>query len=213
MQPAPETRHQALAGKPRTELVLFDFDGTITTRDTLAEFMIFYHGKARYYFGLAMLSPIMFLYVTGMMKNWKAKQIFLSWFLKNEDAATFNDQCTAFATRRLPALIRQGAFDAIKKYKEKGATIAVVSASADNWVKPFCDQYGLMCLSTKLEVKNGKLTGKISGKNCHGPEKVCRIKECFHLDDFDHIVAYGDTSGDKEMLALAHAKFFKPFRD
>ncbi|HYG00970.1 MAG TPA: HAD-IB family hydrolase [Chryseosolibacter sp.] len=197
----------------KRELVLFDFDGTLTTKDTLAEFMIFYHGKAKYYLGLAILSPVMGLYLTGLMENWKAKEIFLSWFLKNEEVSKFNERCTEFARRKLPGLVRKGAIDMIRKYRDNGATIAVVSASAENWVKPFCDQHGLICLSTKLDAQNGTLTGKIAGKNCHGPEKVCRINEHFVLTGFDHIIAYGDTSGDKEMLALADTKFYKPFRD
>jgi HAD superfamily phosphoserine phosphatase-like hydrolase len=87
-----------------------------------------------------------------------------------------------------------------------------VSASAENWVKPWCDKYGIRCLSTKLEVNGGIITGKIRGRNCYGDEKACRIKETFDLSKFDLIIAYGDSSGDKEMLALAHERNYKPFR-
>ena len=45
----------------RKRLVLFDFDGTITTRDTLAEIMIHFHGKLKYAAGLLSLSPVMAL--------------------------------------------------------------------------------------------------------------------------------------------------------
>jgi HAD superfamily phosphoserine phosphatase-like hydrolase len=90
--------------------------------------------------------------------------------------------------------------------------VAVVSASAENWVKPWCDKHNLICIGTKLQVKDNQLTGKILGKNCHGPEKVCRIKENFNLSQFDEIIAYGDTAGDKEMLDMADLKHYKPFR-
>ena len=90
--------------------------------------------------------------------------------------------------------------------------MAVVSASAENWVKPWCDKYGLICLATKLEVKDGIITGKLNGRNCYGDEKVCRIKERLDLSDYHEIIAYGDSSGDKEMLELAHHPFYKPFR-
>ncbi|HYC86886.1 MAG TPA: haloacid dehalogenase-like hydrolase, partial [Chryseosolibacter sp.] len=71
----------------------------------------------------------------------------------------------------------------------------------------------LICLATQLEVKSTKVTGNIAGKNCHGEEKVCRITTRFDLDEFDEIIAYGDSPGDREMLLLAHTRFYKPFRD
>jgi phosphatidylglycerophosphatase C len=194
-------------------LVLFDFDGTITTKDTLAEFMIFYHGKVKYYAGLGVLSPILASYVLKLMPNWKSKQYFLKWFLKNEDTPTFEKKCKEFSLQRLPELIRPKALAEIKRYREEGATIAVVSASAENWVKPWCDENKLICLATKLETLNNKLTGNILGKNCHGAEKVCRIQDRFLLSGFDKVIAYGDSAGDIEMLALAHEQFYKPFRD
>jgi phosphatidylglycerophosphatase C len=205
-------------GKLKTEsaekiLVLFDFDGTITTKDTLAEFMIFYHGKLKYYAGLGALSPILASYIFKLMPNWKSKQYFLKWFLKNEDSSTFEKKCKEFSSLRLPQLIRPKALAEIKRYREEGATIAVVSASAENWVKPWCDENKLICLATKLEAINNKLTGNILGKNCHGAEKVCRIQDRFLLSGFDKVIAYGDSSGDIEMLALAHEQFYKPFRD
>jgi HAD superfamily hydrolase (TIGR01490 family) len=197
---------------PKKQLVLFDFDGTITSRDTLAEFMIFYRGKFKYLLGLAILSPIIAAYLFKLMPNWKSKQYFLTWFLKDENVDYFEKKCKEFSENYLPSLIRSSALESIRQYQRNGATVAVVSASAENWVKPWCDQHKIKCIGTRLEIKNKRLTGKIEGKNCHGPEKVCRVKENFTLNQFDEIIAYGDTAGDNEMLALAHQSHFKPFR-
>lgn len=194
-------------------LALFDFDGTITTRDTLIEFVHFYRGKPKFWLGMAMLAPTMAMYKIGLMPNWKAKQFFLAQYFKDEMAEVFNQRCRDFADQKLPNLLRPGALAAIEDYKRTGATIAVVSASAENWVKPWCDKLGILCLSTRLEVVEGRITGNILGKNCYGDEKACRIRESFDLSEFKHIVAYGDSSGDKEMLELAHEKHYKPWRD
>ena len=70
----------------------------------------------------------------------------------------------------------------------------------------------LRLLGTKLMTRNGKITGKIDGKNCHGSEKVCRIEERYNLSDYTDIYCYGDTRGDKPMLELGTIKFYKPFR-
>jgi phosphatidylglycerophosphatase C len=196
----------------KKQLVLFDFDGTITTRDTLGEFLKYYHGKVKYIMGLVILSPVIAAYVFKLMPNWKSKQYLLTWFLKNESSKEFDKRCREFVSKQVRALIRPEALHAISGYKRAGATIVVVSASAENWVKPWCDEQGLVCIATRLQVKENQLTGKILGKNCHGPEKVCRIQEMFNLSDYDEIIAYGDSSGDTEMLSLAHQKHFKPFR-
>lgn len=194
------------------KLVLFDFDGTITTKDTLIEFVLFYRGRHQYLFGIFMLAPMLALYVTKLIPNWKAKQHFLSHYFKGEKISDFNSRCLDFSTKVLPSLIRPQAIEAIEEYRKQNVTIAVVSASAENWVKPWCDKYEMICLATKLEVKDGTITGKLSGRNCYGDEKVCRIKECFNLSDYHEIIAYGDSSGDKEMLKLAHHPFYKPFK-
>lgn len=196
-----------------SDLVLFDFDGTITTKDTLIEFVRFYRGHRKYIESMVMLSPILGMYALKIIPNWKAKQYFLSRHFRGENIDKFNARCSEFSTKVLPSLIRPKAHAAIKSYREQNVTMAVVSASAENWVKPFCDQYGLLCLATKLEVKNQVITGRLSGKNCYGDEKVCRIKEQFDLSAFNQIIAYGDSSGDREMLELAHQAHYKPWRD
>ena len=112
----------------------------------------------------------------------------------------------------MPALIRPGALAEIARLKNLGFEIVVISASAGNWLSGWTDQYGLQLVATKLEVKDGLLTGKIEGKNCHGEQKVICIREKWKLSDYDEVLAYGDSSGDKPMLALANRSFYKPFR-
>ena len=194
-------------------LVLIDFDGTITTRDTLIEFVRFYRGKKAYWTGMLKLAPILGLFLFKLIPNWRAKQFFLSHHFKGESINDFNARCRDFSTQVLPALVRPPAVKAIEQYRRENATVAVVSASAENWVKPWCDQHGIICLATKLEVKDGSITGKISGRNCYGDEKVCRIRADFDLSSFQNIIAYGDSSGDKGMLELAHQQHYKPWRD
>jgi HAD superfamily hydrolase (TIGR01490 family) len=194
------------------KLVLFDFDGTITTKDTLLEFLIFYKGFASFLWGMFLLSPVLISYLLKIIPNWKGKEIVLSYFLGGAPADHFNKRCREFSEEILPKLIRPGALKAINEYKAQGAMVAVVSASAENWVAPWCEKNGLICLATQLELHDEKITGKLCSANCYGPEKVKRIRQYFLLSDFDEIIAYGDSSGDREMFAIAHQQFYKPFR-
>lgn len=207
---------QPTTRKPQTgtsALVLVDFDGTITTTDTLIEFVNFYKGKKGYWMGMLRLAPMLILFALKVIPNWKAKQFFLTHYFKNEPINEFNARCLAFCRNQLPGLIRPGALKALEEYRKQNATIAVVSASAENWVKPWCDEQGILCLATRLEVNQGVITGNIKGRNCYGDEKVCRIQEAFDLSKYATIIAYGDSSGDKEMLRLASEKHYKPWRN
>lgn len=194
------------------KLALFDFDGTITTKDTLVEFLLFYKGPLRFFWGMFVLSPVLALYVFKLIPNWKGKQICLRYFLGGEKLGDFTARCKEFSERLLPRLIRPQALETINAYKREGTQVAVVTASAENWVQPWCEKQGLICVGTQLEVENNMITGNLCGANCYGPEKVKRIQQQFTLTDFKEIVAYGDSSGDREMFTIAHQHHYKPFR-
>ena len=67
-------------------------------------------------------------------------------------------------------------------------------------------------LGTKVETRDGRLTGRFATPNCYGPEKVRRIREVFPDRDNYHLTAFGDSRGDKEMLDYADQGYYKPFR-
>lgn len=194
-------------------LVLFDFDGTITTKDTFILFILFYHGKLKFLFGFLLLLPILVLMKIKLVANWKVKELVMTLFFKNIPVKTFNEECSKFCKEILPKHIRPDALKAIQQYSKNGDTICVVSASPENWVGKWCEENNLNYLSTILEVNNQTLlTGKIEGENCYGKEKVNRILNCYTLSDYTEIIAYGDSRGDREMFAVSSISFFKPFR-
>jgi HAD superfamily hydrolase (TIGR01490 family) len=198
----------------KKRLVLFDFDGTITTKDTFIEFILFYHGRYKFAAGFGLMLPILVLYKLKLIANWKAKEIVLAWFFKGEEVTKFDKICLDFTSTVLPSLIRPKALQEINQYKaEKAAELVVVSASAENWVSPWCKANDIRVIATKLESVQGKLTGKLKGRNCFGEEKAIRVRNRYNLSEFEEVIAYGDSSGDKEMLALANKHFYKPFRD
>ncbi len=163
--------------------------------------------------GFVILSPILVLHLLKLIPNWRAKEFVLTWFFKNIKINDFNKMGYKFANEVIPSLVRQEAIITISKYKKSGEEITIVSASAENWVGPWCKTIGLKCIATQLEVIEGKLTGKILGRNCYGEEKVDRLRKEYNIKDYSTIIAYGDSSGDTQMLALAEEKHYKPFRD
>ncbi len=192
-------------------LELYDFDGTITSKDTLFEFIRFYHGKGRFYKGFLQAVPKISMFYSGLLANWQLKEYILKIFFGGEEIKVFNNKCLEFCTTVLPEILRHSALKSVYRSIEEKNRIIIVSASPENWIKPWCDKLGIELLATKLEVIENKLTGKLNGYNCYGEEKVNRIKQHVDLSQYKEIYAFGDTKGDNEMLALATKQFYRYF--
>ena len=193
-------------------IAFFDFDGTVTKKDSLLEFIKFVKGDLSFYFGFLLHSPILVLYKLQLLSNQRAKEVMLNYFFGKMPLEKFNAHCEEFMRNKLPALLRPKAIKEIEKLKQAGAEVVIVSASPESWLQSWCSSLQLKCIATKLVVANNRITGRIEGLNCHGEEKVRRIKTQFDLNEYASIYAYGDTPGDRYMLALANYKFYKPFR-
>ncbi len=195
------------------KLALFDFDGTITTDDSLIKFIRFVVGDFKTIWGMVVLSPMLVIYKLKLIPNYKAKQYMLSYFFKGMSEEKFMKVANEYSLNHIKTILRPKAMEKIVWYKEQGHKIVIVSASIECWLKPWCDENNLDLIATKLEIKDGIVTGKFLTKNCYGIEKANRVKEVNDLSDYDYIYAYGDSRGDKELLELADESFYKPFRD
>ena len=193
-------------------LAVFDFDGTLTRKDSLFAFLRFYSGYSKYLLKLVMLLPVFIGYAIGFIPNWKAKQQVLISFLGGDSAVEFQAQCDNFAKEIIPRLIRPTANNCIMQHLKQGDRVIVISASPENWILPWAQRYGFEVIGTKLETVDNKLTGKFFGKNCYGPEKVNRLKQYLDLEDYVTIFAYGDSKGDLELLSISDVPEYKPFR-
>jgi HAD superfamily hydrolase (TIGR01490 family) len=193
------------------ELALFDFDGTLTSKDTFIEFLKFFKGPVKFYCGMVILSPIIILYKLRMIKNWRAKEIMMNYFLAGVTILNFQESCNRFSATRINNLIRAEALKKLIFHRSRGDEVFIVSASPENWIRVYGESISVKVIATQLEVKNEKITGKIAGKNCYGPEKAQRIQASINLKDFSTISAYGDSRGDKEMLELAKHQYYRRF--
>ncbi len=194
----------------------FDFDGTLTTADTLLEFIKFAKGRNRLFMVFLMYSPLLVLMKLHLYPNWKAKQKVFAHLFEGMRIEKFDKLCQAFAEEHQHLLRPQGV-QQVHGALAAGYQVLVVSASIDNWVRPFFQQRGLdavKVLGTQIEVVDGKLTGRFLSRNCYGAEKVQRITEVLTADRSSYYIeAFGDSRGDREMLAFADRGHYKPFRE
>ncbi|MCB0395256.1 MAG: HAD-IB family hydrolase [Flavobacteriales bacterium] len=191
---------------PRT-LALFDLDGTLTEKDTLLEFIRYVHGEGGFLSGMARNLPWLAAYKLHLIPNWKAKEKVLKHFFGGMSAEEFKEKASAFGMTVLPELIRKDTLEKLRQHERDGAVIAVVTASVEAWVKPWTETMKIHCIASDLEVVSGAITGRIIPANCYGPEKERRVRAHFNLNEFERIFAYGNSRGDRELLAMANEGF------
>lgn len=197
----------------KKKLVVFDFDGTITYKDSMLELVKFYHGSFRYLLGMFILSPMLVLYKLGFIPNWRAKEYFLTYFFRNEMESRFQSICDRFAVERIPVFTRPAATQCLQQHREKGDHLVVVSSSAENWLLAWCQQQEINLIATRLKVRDGHITGQLEGLNCYGQEKVNRLQQEYSLDDFSEVIVYGDSQGDYGLFDIASHHYYKPFNN
>ena len=150
-------------------------------------------GDVKTTWGILLLSPMLIIYKLKLIPNYKAKQWMFSYFFKGMNEQKFLKFAEEYSLNHINTILRPKAIEKIVWHKEQGHKVVVVSASIEYWVKPWCDKNDLDMIGTKIEIKNGIVTGKFLTKNCYGIEKVNRVQEAYNLSEYGYIYAYGDT--------------------
>jgi HAD-superfamily subfamily IB hydrolase, TIGR01490 len=194
------------------KLALFDFDGTISRKDSMIDFIQFAMGKPRYYWGLIRKSPMLLSYLLKQTANSDAKQAFMAHYFSHYPTDKFEILAQKYAEKKLPAIIRPKALERIQWHQAQKHKVVIISASAEDWLKPWAEGIKVDLIASQLDKNGGFISGHLKGNNCHGAEKVARLKQYLNINDYSCIYAYGDSPGDKEMLALADDAHYKPFR-
>lgn len=184
-------------------IAVFDFDGTLTTKDTMIEFIKYSKGTFMLFIGLLLFSPLLILMKLRIYPNWKAKQQFFSFFFKGYPYEKFKMMGESFKLR-IDSITKCSTMSKVKEHLAHSDTVYVISASAEEWIKPWCLAQGITnVLGTRIEVREGIVTGRFLSENCYGAEKVNRLSEMEPDRQSYYLYAYGDSRGDKEMLSYA----------
>lgn len=187
----------------------FDFDGTLTKRDSLLQFLFFTH-RWRAIPKLFRLTPFFLGFLLRITTRQKTKERVLKAFYGGMDMSQFQEFGKAFALGPLRSKILRKGEEALKWHQEQGHTLVLISASINTYLHPLAKHLGFdHAITSEVEVSQGVCTGQLKGKNCWGPEKVRRLKEI--LPENVHLYAYGDSRGDKELLELADEAHFRKF--
>ena len=192
------------------KLYCFDFDGTLTYKDTMFLYLKFYNPSK---FNVQFLKhiPLFTLLKMNLLDAEKVKKSFISSILKGQSKNQIEKKSLQFFDEYYPQIFRENALEFINNVDRSQTDCYIVSASLDIWVKPFAEKFGMKLLATQAEFKEEVFTGNFLGKNCNGLEKVNRIKAAILGNKYDKTIVFGDTSGDQEMLDWANEGQFKFF--
>lgn len=198
-------------------IVVFDFDGTITTDDTFRLFLRYYRGSLNYGLKIVSLLPVFAAYGLRLIDRNKVKAHVIRRFFKGEAMSHIETRATEFARDVIPGLIRPAAAEALEhakmREKEGHESLYICSASIGPYLRAYFLQHGITnILATELKSESGVCSGEIDGYNIWGAGKVRRILAEFEPEGVTIKEAYGDSRGDRELLNAAQASFYRPFR-
>jgi HAD superfamily hydrolase (TIGR01490 family) len=191
-------------------LSVFDFDGTLTRHDSFIPFCDLPSATALFH---VVSSPWLFpLRCMGRkMTRDELKETLITTFLTNVDEKWVSSKAEQFCQLYWSRLMRPAGLMAVANEVTSGAEVTLCSASPEIMLRPFADRLGIKLIGTQLEVKEGKLTGRISGNNCRCIQKIIRLeKEYGPLKNY-HLRAWGDTRGDYELLSAAADPHWRHF--
>lgn len=189
----------------------FDFDGTISYYDTLLPFLIDLNGYLKTYFYLLLDSPYLLGFILKKVSRNDIKEKIITRFFKGIEVEKLRLAGERFAKTKLQTLIKPEAIKRLEWHKKQGHRCVLISASIDIYLKPWSQAAGfdeLLCTSLEVD-EQGRITGKLQGKNCWGPEKVSRLKALYGSKENYTLYAYGDSLGDQQLLEYADYPFYR----
>ncbi|MBB3233121.1 HAD-IB family hydrolase [Halomonas stenophila] len=189
-----------------TPVAFFDFDGTLTTGDTLLPFLKYVVGAPTYYTKLALLSPVLGAYATKLLRNDIAKEIVLKQYLAGYPLKELQDIGKRFNKEIIPTMLRPEGIERLEWHKAQGHDCVLVSASLDVYLKEWAESYGFTASLTSILKQDefGNVTGHLNAANCFGWEKCLRIETWIEARKPEVTYAYGDSEGDLLMLKSAN---------
>jgi HAD superfamily hydrolase (TIGR01490 family) len=194
-------------------IAVFDFDNTITDRDSLLPFLFYVQGVWKTIYFLILLVPDFLRYMIGNISRQAIKEKILIRFIGGKSFTEVQAFGKQYAEGLLDRYLKPEALKRLAWHQAQGDRCLLVSASLEFYLSPWAMRYGFEAvIASHLEVtSNGLVTGCLEGLNCWGSEKERRLLAYLGAVKPHQLYVYGDSRGDQEMLALAHYPFYRKF--
>lgn len=191
------------------DLALFDFDGTITHKETMPDFMHAAVRPHRLLLGKVVLLPLYLGYKAGIVSGNVIRSAICFFGFWRIPVGELEAHGESFARNFLPGTLRAEAMTRIAWHKARGDTVVVVSGGLDLYLGHWCREQGVELLCSSLEQRGGRFSGRYSGRQCVRAEKARLVRERFPPAGYSRVFAYGDTPEDRELLAMADEPYYR----
>ena len=202
----------AILNKP--VIAAFDFDGTLTKRDSLIPFLIFCFGKMAVFKKILLETPSILQFLVGYISRQDLKEKILIRFFEGMPKSQFIHLAEDYSNSTLKNLVTKEALDRIKWHRSLGHRCILISANLDAYLIPWAKANGFDDVITSVIEYSSEniVTGRLVGLNCRGKEKVTRLEKVIGSLKEYTIYAYGDSKGDHELLKIADYPFYRKLK-
>jgi phosphatidylglycerophosphatase C len=190
----------------RHGVAAFDFDGTMIGGDSFIPFLVRVVGPRAFGRVMIVSSPATVQAYRGGHRD-AAKAVLVRRFLQGYPADRLTQLGETYGAH-LAQRIRPHMAERVAWHRGQRHRLVIVSASFDVYLAPVGRSLGFdAVLATGLEVgEDGRLTGRLAGANVRGMEKRARLQRWLDAElagEPYQLWAYGDSAGDRELLAMA----------
>lgn len=185
-------------------VAVFDLDGTITSRDTLLPYLA---GYLRAHPGIAWrlwrLPFSLLRYAVGLSDRGRLKSTLIRQVMGGASRTEIDAWTRHFCESMLPRLLNPGALAAIRRHRDAGDRLVLLSASVDLYVPAIGMRLGFEeTVCTGVAWSGDALDGSLTTPNRRGAEKtrcVERLRQRFPAHRF---AAYGNARSDFAHLRI-----------
>jgi phosphoserine phosphatase len=184
------------------KIVVFDFDGTLYSGDSLIDFCLFYYRKKPLRLWYVIIQGFGFVgWKTRSITTTQFKSLFVGFLRADSEVEVLRLAQLFWLTNRKfkPQILKEFA-----QWKKQDVTLSIVSASPYLFLHPLIRHLGAdVILGTTLIPT--KKRHRIH-ENCRGDIKIKRLND--HFGAFHLLAAYSDNEDDLPLLKMAQTGYF-----
>ena len=186
-------------------LALFDLDGTLTRRDTLLPYLAgFLRQHPQRLVRLPLVLPTLARFAIGRGDRGAVKSAAIQAVLAGRTRQGIGAWTGEFVPRLLAHGMHADALAALEAHRRRGDRLVLLSASPDLYVPAIGSALGFTeTVCTGIAWDGERLTGRLTTPNRRGAEKARVLSALRREHPGLEVVAYGNSAGDLEHLALA----------
>lgn len=189
----------------RPTVAAFDVDGTLTVRDCVRPFLVRVGGWRGVSASL-LRRPAGAVGAAWHRDRDRIKEIVVGGVLRGRRVAQIEEMGEQFAAEVAAAWLRADTIGRLRWHQRMGHRIVLVSASLGPYLRPLGRHLEVDDVLCAEPLRDGDhFADGLDGPNCRAAEKVRRLETWLaaHALDDATLWAYGDSSGDRELLARA----------